>query len=185
VNISEVPFCNFTLGSEQLELVNQINMDNPESIISKLGLQPHPEGGWYKETYRCQSLFEGDGDFPAGRSYATAIYFLISSGSFSALHRIQSDETWHFYEGAPFEIVEITSDGRLLCTQIGRGNYQYTVSKGNWFGSRVLSGGDWSLVGCTVAPGFDFRDFELADRNDLIRLYPDHAEIITQMTRFS
>lgn len=158
-------------------------MPTSEELIKNLGLQPHPEGGWFKETYRCASSFDGNGDFPAGRSYATSIYFLITSDSFSALHRIKSDETWHFYEGDPFEIVEITPNGKLISTCIGKGNYQYTVPQGHWFGSRVLAGGEWSLVGCTVAPGFDFRDFDLADREALIKDFPDHANVIHQMTR--
>jgi len=154
-----------------------------EELIKRLDLQPHPEGGWFKETYRCPSSFSGLGEFPAGRSYATSIYFLITSDSFSALHRIKSDETWHFYDGDPFEIIEIGTDGKLISTCIGKGNYQYTVPKGHWFGSRVLAGGSWSLVGCSVAPGFDFADFELANRASLINDFPDHSAIIHQMTR--
>jgi len=134
--------------------------------------------------------------FPGGRNYSTTIYFLIEKNNFSAFHRIKSDEVWHFYEGDALEVVEIDLNGKLIKTQVGRGlkngqTYQYMVKAGHWFGSRVLKGGEsfdglrtgFSFVGCTVAPGFDFKDFELAVRSELTDLFPEHAEIIEQLTR--
>ena len=157
-------------------------------LISHLQLTPHPEGGWYRETFRSEQRFEGEGDFPQGRNYFTSIYFLISSDNFSALHRIKSDESWHFYEGDPFEVVEITEAGELKQTVLGsdlsKGHvYQYTVPAGSWFGSRVLKGGNYSLVGCTVAPGFDFRDFEMVDRISLLKSYSHFDHVFNQLTR--
>ena len=159
-----------------------------QNLITQLQLKPHPEGGWYCETFRSTGAFEGSGEFPQGRNFFTSIYFLITSGNFSALHRIRSDESWHFYEGDPLEVVEITNAGELKQTVLGKdlskGHvYQYTVPAGSWFGSRVLKGGSYSLVGCTVAPGFDFRDFEMGEQRDLVSAFPQHRTIIEQMTR--
>ena len=119
---------------------------------------------------------------------ATGIYFLIEKGNFSALHKIKSDETWHFYYGDALEVIEIDHDGNLSFTHIGSNlskgeSFQYTVKANTWFGSRVSNNGTFSLVGCTVYPGFDFYDFELANRNDLIKLFPQHQNIITELTR--
>lgn len=157
-------------------------------LVSQLNLTPHPEGGWYRETFRSHGKFEGEGEFPEGRNFFTSIYFLISGDNFSALHRIRSDESWHFYSGDPLEIVEIDTEGSLRSVILGPNiengqQLQYTVPAGNWFGSRVLRGGQYSLVGCTVAPGFDFRDFEMAGRDQMISMYPAHEAVITQMTR--
>jgi len=160
-----------------------------EKYVDELGLQPHPEGGWYREVYRSNETHPfGDGDFPSGRNICTAIYFMIAKGNFSAFHKIKSDETWHFYAGDPLEVVEIDTAGNLKKTLIGndiaKGNvFQYTVPAGAWFASRVYSGGDFSLVGCTVAPGFDFRDFEMAEREKLIGDFPSHKTTIEELTR--
>ncbi|MBK7388024.1 MAG: cupin domain-containing protein [Bacteroidetes bacterium] len=156
--------------------------------IKNLDLLPHPEGGYYKETYRSASLFEGTGDFPASRAWSTAIYFLLEENNFSAFHKIKSDETWHFYAGNALEVIELDNAGNLQSSVVGpdilNGQVlQYTVAAGNWFASRVLKGGSFSLVGCTVSPGFDFRDFEMADRNELLKSFPKHNHIITELTR--
>ena len=162
-----------------------------ETLVKELDLLPHPEGGYYKETYRsegkitqsCLSL-----DFKGDRNMATGIYFLIEKGNFSALHKIKSDETWHFYYGDALEVIEINEQGNLTITQIGSNilkgeTFQYTVKADTWFGSRVSDNGNFSLVGCTVYPGFDFNDFELANREVLIKLFPNHKNIITELTR--
>ncbi|HMT29245.1 MAG TPA: cupin domain-containing protein [Bacteroidia bacterium] len=157
--------------------------------VKILQMMPHPEGGWYKEVYRSPGQISGEGDFPAGRNYATSIYFLIEAQNFSSFHRIQSDETWHFYSGDPLEVIEINENGILKSTIVGNDVlngqvFQYTVPAGVWFASRVYKSGSFSLVGCTVSPGFDFRDFELASRQSLKQQFTDHAEIITELTRF-
>jgi predicted cupin superfamily sugar epimerase len=160
-------------------------------LVKTLNLLPHPEGGYYKETYRANlqlaknALPEG---FLGDRNIATAIYFLIEKNNFSALHKIRSDETWHFYYGDALEVIEIDENGVLTATAIGNNLiegevFQYTVKANNWFGSRVKAGGNFSLVGCTVAPGFDFNDFELGKKEDLLKLFPQHQKVIIEMTR--
>lgn len=156
--------------------------------VKILKLLPHPEGGWYKEMYRSEGRFSGHDEFPEGRNYSTAIYFLIEKSNFSAFHRIKSDETWHFYAGDALEVFEIDSLGELKRTIVGpdirNGQLlQYTVLAGNWFASRVYDEGSFSLAGCTVAPGFDFKDFEMASRVNCINQFPNHINIIMELTR--
>lgn len=165
-------------------------MDLP-SVISRLNLLPHPEGGWYKEMYRSTDTIELAGlpdRFPAARSAATGIYFLLTSENFSAFHRIKSDEGWHFYAGEGLRIYDLSPGGELtvhkLGTDISAGEvFQSWVPAGHWFGSRVEKEGAWALAGCTVAPGFDFADFEMARRAELLETYPQHAMIIEELTR--
>jgi hypothetical protein len=164
---------------------------NVDLLVNKLNLEPHPEGGYFKEVYRSSDIItqkalpEG---FLGDRTIATAIYFLIEKNNFSALHKIKSDETWHFYYGDALEVIEIDENGVLKYTAIGNNllageTFQYTVKANTWFGSRVKIGGKFSLVGCTVAPGFDFNDFELGKKEDLLKLYPQHQKVIVEMTR--
>lgn len=163
-----------------------------ETIIKKLELVEHPEGGFFRETYRSKSVIPGTAlpnAFNSGeRNYATMIYFLLHGANFSAFHKIRSDEGWHFYMGSPVRIVEITTAGLLketvLHNDIANGaTPQYMVPAGNWFASEVLGREGYALVGCTVSPGFDFQDFELADRAALIAEYPDYSELINRFTR--
>lgn len=157
--------------------------------LDRLNLVPHPEGGFYAETYRSTEIHRAGGDaFPEGRSLATGIYFLIGAGMFSAFHRIRSDEMWHHYYGCPLEIHVIDGSGRLTTQRLGleleRGERpQYVVPSGHWFASSVSDESGYALVGCTVAPGFDFEDFELADRATLTANYPEHAALIARLTR--
>ena len=133
-------------------------------------MSPHPEGGWYAETYRSNLMVEtARGPRPA----STCIFFLLAEGQVSHLHRIQSDEMWHFYQGEALEIVELDKDGQLVRTQLDTNAPQHLVKAGRWFGSRPM--GAYALVGCTVAPGFDFADFELASPDQLPNL-PDTAK---------
>jgi len=162
-----------------------------EALVKHLGLLPHPEGGFYKETYRAEGTISRSAlpaEFGGDRNYATAIYFLIEKNNFSALHKIKSDETWHFYAGDALEVIEINEEGQLRSTLLGSDlaageTFQYTVKANTWFGSRVKAGGNFSLVGCTVSPGFDFADFKLAQRNELTERFPQHRELIAAMTR--
>ena len=156
-------------------------------VIAQLGLLPHPEGGYYKETYRSSSTTINTMN-NASRSLSTGIYFLLTADNFSALHKIQSDEMWHFYAGDTIEIVEIDAFGHLILTKLGNqfneGEVpQYVVKAGHWFGSRVYAEGNAGLVGCTVSPGFDFADFEMGKQTDLINAYPQHRTLIASMTR--
>jgi hypothetical protein len=162
-----------------------------ETLVKELHLLPHPEGGFYKETYRSEGKITQSclsPNFKGDRNMATGIYFLIEKGNFSALHKIKSDETWHFYYGDALEVIEINEEGNLTITKIGSNlsngeTFQYTVKANTWFGSRVSGNGNFSLVGCTVYPGFDFNDFELANRKNLIHLFPLHKNIIAELTR--
>lgn len=161
-------------------LANQVN-----AYISVLELHPHPEGGFYKETYRSDDTTAT----PHGeRNLSTAIYFLLEKGNFSAFHRIKSEEVWHFYDGDPLSVYVIHGNGTLqeikLGLDLGKGQTPQAVVPANcWFASMVAEGGSFSLVGCTVAPGFDFRDFEMAKRTELVTDFPQHLEIISKLTR--
>lgn len=156
-------------------------------LVEKFNMQKHPEGGYYKETYRSGSEANFE-NFEGKRNYATGIYFLVEATNFSAFHKIKSEEMWHFYGGDPLEVIEITLEGKLITTTIGNNIesgevFQYTVKAGNWFASRVKKGGQFSFVGCTVWPGFDFRDFVLADKISLQNEFPQHKKIIDELTR--
>jgi len=161
------------------------------SYIQALQLQPHPEGGYYRETYRSPlltALAQPGQTAPVQRNVCTGIYFLLEQGNFSAFHRIRSDEMWHFYAGQALEVLEISLTGDLRCTRLGpdvaQGEvFQHVVPAHTWFASRVAQGGTWSLVGCTVAPGFDFADFCLADRASLSTAFPQHQQLIQTLTR--
>ncbi|HMH51353.1 MAG TPA: cupin domain-containing protein [Candidatus Acidoferrum sp.] len=159
--------------------------------IAALGLLPHPEGGFYRETYRAPELIAADhlpARFGGARVYATAIYFLLPGDQVSALHRIKSDEIWHFYAGTALTLTLIHPDGRLETPRLGpdpeRGeNFQVLVPSGCWYGAAVDDPGGYALVGGTVAPGFDFADFELADRQTLLASFPQHRQTILRLTR--
>ncbi|WP_295119005.1 cupin domain-containing protein [uncultured Chitinophaga sp.] len=159
--------------------------------INKLDLQQHVEGGAFRETYRAPLTLPQQvlpATFHGGRNAATGIYFLLQKGDFSAFHRIAADEMWHFYAGDTLHIYEITPTGELKIHLLGRdveegASFQALIPAGSWFGSRVAAQGTYALVGCTVAPGFDFADFELADRAALSAEYPAHATLIAEMTR--
>lgn len=161
------------------------------SVILSLNLQPHPEGGYFRETYRSSGVIRSESlgeNYTGERNFSTCIYFLLTSEMFSALHRIRQDEIWHFYDGSPIELHCISPDGTYAKTVIGRdiekGEIpQFVVPGGSWFGARVILENDYSLVGCTVAPGFDFLDFELAVRSDLTLKFPRHTEIINMLSR--
>ena len=158
---------------------------NAETIVKMLSLTKHPEGGFYKEIYRSSTEVEFQ-EFTGKRNLATGIYYLLEQDDFSAFHRIKSDETWHFYDGEPMEVIEIDTDGGLTLTLIGNdlmmGDVpQYTVKAGNWFCAR--SRGEFSFVGCTVYPGFDFQDFEMAKRKELLSQYPEYSDVINLFTR--
>ena len=158
-------------------------------IIQQLSLEPHPEGGWFRQTYvsddtiSSASLPRHHGERP----YATSIYFLMTSGNFSAFHRIRSDEMWFHHSGDVVNIEIIQRDGVRKSLVIGPAELGYEsqalAPAGAWFASHVPDEGGWALVGYSVAPGFDYSDYELADRYRLIQEFPVHADIITSLTR--
>lgn len=156
-----------------------------------LQLTRHVEGGAFRETYRAPLTIRQDA-LPAGfsgpRNASTGIYFLLEDGDFSAFHRIAADEMWHFYDGVTLHIYEIKPDGSLHVHKLGRDleqgeQLQLVIPAGSWFASCVEETDGFALVGCTVAPGFDFADFELADRVVLSTLFPKHKGLIALLTR--
>lgn len=158
--------------------------------VEKNRMQTHPEGGYFAEVYRSSEIIKQDAlpaRFTGDRSYATSIYFLLEGHHFSAFHRIQSDEIWHFYAGMPLNVYYIDHAGQLQIIKLGNNPdegevFMAVVPAGVWFGSKPVYKEGYSLVGCTVAPGFDFADFELASRATLIAEYPNHAAIIETLT---
>lgn len=159
------------------------------ALIARLGLARHPEGGWFRETYRAPeripaaALPRHGGDRPC----STAILFLLEAGDISALHRLASDELWHWHAGAPLRIHALAGDGGHQVHRLGPDleagqSFQAVLPAGTWFGAEV-EGPGYTLVGCTVAPGFDFADFELARREDLLALHPRHAALVAHLTR--
>ena len=165
-------------------------MAHVAELVKTLDLLRHPEGGWYRETYRSSELIPHVAlpeRFDDSRSCCTAIYFLLESGDISALHRIKSDEIWHFYSGMPLTIHVITPQGEYYPLHLGSNlsageTFQCVVPAGCWFGAEV-NGDGYSLVGCTVAPGFDFADFEMGKRDELLTEFPDHTKIIHRLTK--
>jgi predicted cupin superfamily sugar epimerase len=148
--------------------------DEARRWIEALGLAPHPEGGLYAETFRAPALVSG----PHGsRAASTAIYFLLPPGGLSALHRVRSDEVWHHYAGDALELHTIEA-GKELPDE----RPQHVVPAGTWQAARA-SGNRFTLCGCTVAPGFEFADFEMPTRSELLARFPQHAEWVARLTR--
>jgi uncharacterized protein len=167
-------------------------MKTAQYWIEHLHLQAHPEGGFYKETYRAAEQIPKEGlpgRFPAARHYSTAIYFLLRAQDRSLFHRIKSDELWHFHAGSSLTIY-VLQDGQcrehILGADIEKGeSLQVVVPANCWFGAKVNDPNGYVLSGCTVAPGFDFADFELADRGLLLKEFPDQRLVIGQLTNES
>lgn len=167
-----------------------MNNHSIEEVAAMLQLQPHPEGGFYQETYRSELVIPGGSlaAFPHARHCSTGIYFLIGGAQFSAFHRIRSDELWHFYAGSPLHVHEIGEGGTYTLHRVGidlANGYrpQAVVPAGSWFASECAMQNGWSLVGCTVSPGFDFADFELATRQSLSTQFPQHSALISRLCR--
>jgi len=166
-------------------------MERIAQLIQHLNLLPHPEGGYYAETYRSAETIAHTalpGRFKGSRNFSTAIYFLVPAGTFSAFHRIEADELWHFYEGQPLHVYVIHPQGRLEIIRLGNSIeqgevFQAMVPAGCWFASRPSAENSYSLVGCTVAPGFDFADFELAEKDTLAKEFPQYRELICELCR--
>lgn len=158
-----------------------------ESLIQQLNLLPHPEGGFYRETYRATGLIPvAEGHENQARSFSTAIYYLLPKGSKSKLHRIASDEVWHFYQGGPMTILQLGPKGQVVKTVLGSNLQagevlQHVVPAEWWFGGSPNAGTEFSLVGCTVAPGFDFEDLVFGDADALANGYPEAAADIRHL----
>src|SRR5271156_2650143 len=153
-----------------------------EEVKKILGLKPHPrEGGWYVRTYEAEELVAADayvdGRYPGARRTGTAIYYLLEADTFSEMHRLKSDEIFHFYAGDAVEMLQLHEGaaGHLIVigNDLAKGERpQVVVKHGVWQGSRLRAGGKWALLGCTVSPGFEFEDYETADRAELMGLWP-------------
>ncbi|OGQ22149.1 MAG: hypothetical protein A3I05_09635 [Deltaproteobacteria bacterium RIFCSPLOWO2_02_FULL_44_10] len=164
----------------------------PEQIIRILKLEPLPEeGGFYREIYRSTGSIPEKilgGLHQGERNYGTHIFYLITPEEFSALHRLPQDELFHFYLGDPVEMFQIDPDGNANSVIFGNDLTKnqtlfHRVKPNTWQGTRLLPGGKGALLGCTVIPGFDFRDFELQTRAQLVQSYPQHKENIMRFTR--
>jgi len=169
------------------------------ALIDRLGLKPHPEGGYYRETYRdaarvarVGAAHATDGTQAPARAASTAIYYLLCDGAYSAWHRIDADEVWHFYAGGPLDIHVIDEAGVLATHTLGDAlrqdgvAYQAVVPAGCWFAAECVGSANedagFALVGCTVAPGFEFSSFELADTAGLVARYPVHAALLRRLS---
>lgn len=158
--------------------------------INRLHLTKHVEGGYFSEVYRSSFILEQQKipSLAGNRNISTGIYFLLEQGQFSAFHRITSDELWHFYYGDVLNIFELEENGELITHQLGSDpgkgqQFQCAIKAGNWFASAPAPESEYALCGCTVSPGFDFADFELANRDTLNHRFPQHASLINSLTR--
>jgi predicted cupin superfamily sugar epimerase len=165
--------------------------DAVKRIVERFGLVPHPEGGFFREVYRSNLVFDHPGipdDVAAQRSAGTLIYFLLSGTDFSAFHRVRwSDEVWHLYAGGPLEIFTIDAGHELsrslLTADLVNGEPTKLIPAGTWQSARPADGASWALGGCTVSPGFEFGDFEMPPAAELIGRFPEHESTIRELTR--
>jgi hypothetical protein len=163
---------------------------NAEYYIQKLALLKHPEGGFYSENYRSEEMIDKEAlpkRYSSARAFGTSIYFLLTTESVSNFHRLNSDEIWHFHAGGTACIHILSPEGELVSKTIGKDlekgeNFQVIIPKHHWFAAEITQG-DFILVGCTVSPGFEFEDFELADRSALSSAYPNHTTLIGRFTK--
>jgi uncharacterized protein len=150
--------------------------------VQALGLQPHPEGGYYREMYRATAQVE---TARGPRSAGTAIYYLLPRGTFAAWHRVASDEVWHFYEGGPLTLYLLGAGGLervVLGREVARGERPQVVVPAGVLQAAAPEGA-YTLAGCTVAPGFDFADWEMPSREALVALHPEHAQVLRRFSR--
>lgn len=164
-----------------------------DEVKKKLGLIPHPrEGGWYLRTYesgeRVAAEAFADRRYRGARYTGTAIYYLLERETFSEMHRLKSDEIFHFYAGDAVEMLQLRPDGsgevKRIGSRLDAGEWpQVVVPRGVWQGSRLVAGGAWALLGCTVSPGFEFEDYEAGSRAELCAGWPEFGELITVLTR--
>lgn len=161
-----------------------------EELVKTFDLKPHPEGGYYFEYYRDAGVIPKSvlpDRFKGDRNYSTNIWFLLPEGKKSNLHRIPADESWHFYLGGPLTVLQISPKGKVEKIILGQNiksgeKLTHVVPAGYWFGSYPNPGTPYSFVGCTVAPGFDFADFEMGKREELLKQYPNAKKEIEFLT---
>ena len=166
---------------------------NADEVKKILGLVPHPrEGGWYVQTYKAGERIAAEafsaGRYGGARHTGTAIYYLLERGTFSEMHRLRSDEVFHFYAGDAVEMLQLEERGGGRVVRIGNRldegeRPQVVVRRGIWQGSRLATGGAWALLGCTVSPGFEFADYEAGSRAQLCAEWPEFHQLIRELTR--
>lgn len=164
---------------------------NAKYFVDKFDMQKHPEGGYFSEYYRSEELMSKDSlpdRYDRDHCFSTSIYFLLEGDDFSAFHKVNSDELWHFYAGSSLTLYVLREDGLLEKKLIGNDpidgeSFYAMIKKNQWFAARTNDEDSYTLVGCTVAPGFEFVDFQLADREELIKIFPQYSDIIKQLTR--
>jgi predicted cupin superfamily sugar epimerase len=163
---------------------------NAQEVIQLLGLAPLPrEGGFFRETYRSSEVLEPavlPPPYASARAISTSIYYFLTPPTRSRIHRLPTEEIFHFYAGDPVEMLALMPDGRghrwIIGNDLGRGQSpQVVVPRGTWQGCRLVNGGEWALLGTTMAPGFDFADYDPGDREELIRDYPGEADLIREL----
>ncbi len=150
----------------------------------------HPEGGYFREMYRSDEMIKKEclpERYNGDRSFSTSIYFLLEGEQTSKFHRIKSDEQWHFYDGSSVKIFILGEQGELNITTLGRNNlngevFQTIIKRGNWFAAELIDKNSFALVGCVVSPGFEFSDFELGKRKELVTKFPEHNDLIRRLT---
>ena len=162
-----------------------------KKYIKQLQLKKHPEGGYYKEVYRSGELILPEHlpeRYKSTRNFSTSIYFLLEGKQFSAFHLLQSDELWHFYDGGSVILYVINQKGELSIKKLGKKKdceLQLTIEKQNWFAAEVEDKRSFSLFGCTVSPGFEFEDFIMGSRDELIKKFPQHSALIKRLSKTS
>jgi predicted cupin superfamily sugar epimerase len=160
-------------------------MNNAAFWIERLNLQPHPEGGFYKETFRSEKEVVRVGADERGTA-STSIYYLLENGDFSGFHRIQSDELWYFHKGGPLIIHIIDDSGIIASAELSdtqTGSLSFVVPAHLWFAAEPAAGSAFALVSCAVAPGFQFSEFEMADKDQMLQTYPQHRELLKRLCR--
>lgn len=166
-------------------------MISAQEIIELLGLKPlRVEGGYFAEIYKCQEGIPRKAlpeRYQGKRSFGTSIFYLLTPDTVSALHRLESDEIFHFYLGDPVTMLQLHPDGSTKVVTLGQDirsdqQLQVVVPRGTWQGSLLNEGGEFALLGCTVAPGFEYSDYESGSRGDLLKEYPEQEELVTRLT---
>lgn len=150
-----------------------------------LNLQPHPEGGFYKEVFRSGIVVNKTNDADIKQA-CTSIYYLLEGKDFSGFHRLASDEIWYFHKGVPLKIYAIDSEGSCIVhklSDISTGNLSVVIEAGLWFAADIPSGEGFTLVSCAVAPGFEFAEFEMAEFDAMVKLYPQHSGLLERLCR--
>ncbi len=162
-----------------------------KKYVDMLQLKLHPEGGYYKEDYRAGELILPDGlpsRYDKPRAFSTSIYFLLEGKQFSAFHRLKTDELWHFYDGSSLKIYMIDEKDNFNEITLGKDlnngeTFQAIIKKNTWFAAELIDKNSFALIGCTVAPGFEFSDFELGKREQLVEQYPQYRNLIEQLIK--